>query len=184
MTELPALPPFSPLALILTDIGKAIDAQLYYPALLMALTVPEICAALAMERSVFVKEKHYAGFVDRYTTKASLGLAGIDCYRLRGGLVHRGNLAGHPKADWTNTVFTIPETGTSIHALTLKAGDKSAAAFDLKTFCSEMVSAAYKWYEDHKDHALVAKNMPDLIRYCPSGLPPFVGGAPVVGSGP
>lgn len=102
--KLPALSPFSPLSSILADIQRAIDAKLYYPALLVALTVPEICSALTLDNSVFVKEKHYVAFVDRYTTPKSLGCDGLTCFRLRGGVVHRANLAGHALFDATNVI--------------------------------------------------------------------------------
>jgi hypothetical protein len=47
-----------PLALesILGDMRRAIEARLYYPAVLVALTLPEICAALELPNSVFVRE--------------------------------------------------------------------------------------------------------------------------------
>ena len=139
--------------------------------------------ALTLDKSAFVKKKHYVEFVDKYTTPAGLGVDGNDCYRLRGGVVHRANMAGHPEFNCTHVVFTIPETRTSIHALSMVAGEKRAAVLDLKTFCRAIVVAAERWYEDHKDSPTVAENMKNLIRMCPNGLHPFVGGAPVVGSG-
>jgi hypothetical protein len=51
-------------------------------------------------------------------------------------------------------------------------------------FCREMDAAVRRWYNDHKADQLVEENLQHLIRYCPFGLRPFVGGAPVVGSGP
>lgn len=163
---------------------RAIEARLYYPAVLVALTLPEICAALELPNSVFVREKHYVDFVDRYTTPPELGLPGIDCYRLRGGVVHRASFARHPKFDGTHVVFTIPETGPKVHALSIVAGDKKAAMFDLELFCREMDAGVRRWYQEHKDDGLVEENLQHLIRYCPFGLSPFFGGAPVVGSGP
>jgi hypothetical protein len=183
LTQLPALSPLSPLASVLDDIQRAIDARLYYPALLAALTLPEICAALSLDKSVFIKQKHYADFVDKYTTPKELGLDGVDCYRLRGGVVHRASMAGHPDFGPTHVIFTIPETGLPIHALFLEHGEKTAAVFDLVTFCVAMVSAARRWYEDHKDDPKVAENMKNLIRFCPRGLHPFLVGAPIVASG-
>jgi hypothetical protein len=185
--QLPALYPFSPLGLVLADIERAIHAKLYYPALLVTLTLPEICMALTLDKNVFVKEKHYVDFVDKYTTPGPpdfLGLSGIDCYRLRGGVVHRANFAGHPKVDWTHTVFTVPETGGQVHALSIKANEKTAAMFSLRLFCDAMIRAVYHWYEDHKDNSKVNEAMNDMIRWCPNGLSPFCGGAPVVASGP
>jgi hypothetical protein len=184
LMPLPAIYPLSPLGLVLNDIQRAVEAKLYYPALLVALTIPEICVALTMEKKDLVKGKHYVAFIDKYTIPRELGLSGIDCYRLRGGVVHRANFSGHPKVDWTNVVFTVPETGSQIHALSMRTADKIAAMFSLEMFCGSMIAAANKWYKENKNNPKVSQNMNDLIRWCPNGLSPFVGGAPVVASGP
>lgn len=187
--SLPALSPFSPLASVLADVDRCIEAKLYYPALVVALTVPDICSALALEKSVFVKEVHYAAFVDKYTTPSTLGLDGAGCFRLRGGVVHRANAAGHPYFKASHVIFTIPETGSSMHAFSIggqssDGTEKTAAMLDLVRFCRTMVAAAYRWYEDHHNDPKVAKNMDNLIRYLPNGLDPFFGRKPVVASGP
>ncbi len=121
----------SPLASILDDIKRAIEAKLYYPALVVALTVPEICVTLCWDRNMMVKEKHYAAFVDKYTSPLELGLDGLSCYRLRGGVIHRENAAGHPKFSGTHVIFTTPETGASIHAMSFQHFEKTSAMFDL-----------------------------------------------------
>jgi hypothetical protein len=181
--KLSALSPLSPLGRVLGDIDRAIAAKLYYPALLVTLTVPEICVALTLDKTTFVKQKHYVDFVDRYTTPTELGLDGIDCYRLRGGVVHRAHFAGHPQFDCTNVVFTVPESGGQMHAMNLKVGDKTAAMFSLELFCRSMIAAAHKWYEEHQKNQKVTQSMDNLIRWCDNGLPPFAGGAPVIASG-
>lgn len=186
MTELSALSPISPLGSILADIERAIDARLYYPALLAALTIPEICAALALDRKVFIKEKHYVAFVDKYAI--GLGLSGTECYRLRGGVVHRANMAGHPLFSSSHVIFTLPETKAgqtrlAVHAVTLASGDNKAATFDLITFCTAMIAAARKWYDEHRSDQKVLASMAALIRYCPNGLAPFFVGQPIVASG-
>ena len=183
--QLPALSPLSPLSLVLADIQKAIEARLYYPALLATLTIPEICVALALDNSVFVKKKHYVDFVDKYTTPRELGLSGESCYRLRGGVVHRANMAGHPKFDATHVIFTLPESRAHTHAFSIvnEQQQKKAAMFDLEMFYKAMDQAARRWYEDHQNDPKVAENMKNLIRYSPIGLSPFLNGVPVVGSG-
>lgn len=185
--SLPSLSPLSPLALVLADINRCIEAKLYYPALLIALTVPEICAALALDKNTFVKRPHYAEFIDKYTPLTGSALSGELCYQLRGGLVHRANLAGHDKFPNSHVLFSIPETGMGIHGFVLKSALKpdheSAMIFDLASFCKTIIDAAYKWYEDHQNDPMVAKNMKNLIRYAPNGIPGFVSGMPVVGSG-
>jgi hypothetical protein len=140
--------------------------------------------ALALERfrqQCFVKEKHYAAFVDKYGKAAGLGCDGLMCYRLRGGVVHRANMAGHPLFGSTHVIFTVPESKSKIHGLTLKHGEEKAAiTFDLVHFCTAMVRAAYAWYEDHQNEPKVEANMRNLIRYCENGLSPFIVGQPLV----
>ncbi|TNC07341.1 hypothetical protein FF100_32610 [Methylobacterium terricola] len=168
---------------ILHDVQRCIDAKLYYPALIICLTIPEICAALTLTKEKFVKQKHYVEFVDKYTIPSQLGCDGLDCYRLRGGVVHRASFSGHPHFDASHIIFTTPETRASIHALSIVVGEKKAAIFDILMFCSAMNQAARRWFQDNKDNKLVEENLQNLIRDCPGGLPPFIGGAPVVASG-
>ena len=179
---MPSSMPF-PLETIASDINRAIDAKLYYPALLVTLTIPEICSALALDRTQFVKQKHYIGFVDSYTTPPELGLSGVDCYRLRGGVVHRADFRGHPHFDCTHVIFTTPETPVHMHAFSIEVGEKTAAMFDIKMFCQAMISGARRWYEDNKSNPKIEENLANLISLRPTGLSPFVKGGPVVASG-
>ncbi|MFB6419508.1 glutamine--tRNA ligase/YqeY domain fusion protein [Bradyrhizobium tunisiense] len=177
-----AIPGDSPLASVLSDVQRAISVGLYYPALLAALTLPEICVGLTLDAKDFVKKSHYVDFVNRYTTPSSLGTDGENCYHLRGGLVHRGNLAGHPYVGCTHVIFVSPQARATMHALSLVVGEKQAAMFDLVLFCNEMITAVQRWYEKHHADAKVEANMKNLIRFCPDGLAPFVKG-PIVASG-
>jgi hypothetical protein len=137
-----------------------------------------------MDISEFIKQKHYVAFVDKYSTPTGLGLDGESCYRLRGGLVHRGNAAGHAYWGQTHVIFTVPESANAMHAFSMVVGDKSTAVFDLVSFCDAMILAARIWYEEYQDHPKVIANMPNLLRWRPTGVPPFIDGMPVVASGP
>jgi hypothetical protein len=184
--NLPALSPFSPLGVVLNDIQRAIDAKLYYPALLVALTVPEICCGLELDNSQFVKDKHYKAFVEKYGRPNGTAVDGETCYRIRGGLVHRANLAGHPYlgSDITHVVFTLPESQTRIVGLNFVHNGKKALTLDLDHFCRAMVKAAQDWYEANQNNPIVLKNMENLIRYVERGLPfPYLNNLPVVASG-
>jgi hypothetical protein len=173
----------SPLGSIVGDVNRAFDAGIYYPALVVALTLPEICVALTFDSSVFMKEKHYVDFIDKYTTPKNLGLDGLSCYRLRGGVIHRGNSSGHPHFGATHVIFCVPETEHQIHALTLEVGNKASAMFSLNQFLNTMIGAVYAWYADKKDDPRVVENIPQLLSWRPNGISPFLRGAPVVGSG-
>ena len=98
-------------------------------------------------------------------------------------MVHRGNASGHPFFGSTHVIFTVPETQSSIHALSIQAGDKSAAMFDLPKFCSAMQGAVEAWYQDHYADTKVVSNIGNLLSWRPDGVLPFLSGAPVVASG-
>ena len=70
-----------------------------------------------------------------------------------------------------------------MHAFSIKAGDKHAVMLDLEMFCTAMVEAARRWYDDHKENQLVKDNLKNLISYRPDGVFPFVKGNPVYASG-
>lgn len=173
----------SPLDLILNDILGCLNARLYYPGLVVALTVPDICSALALGKNEHVKQIHYVSFVDKYTKSDRLGVSGMKCYQLRGGVIHRGNAAGHQYIDATHVIFTIPEAKGFLHAFSVKSGEKTAFMLDLLLFCGEMMSAAKRWHEDHETDHKVIENMKNLLSLRPNGVSPFVSGLPVVASG-
>lgn len=163
--------------------NRAIRARLYYPALLVALTLPDICVATTLDQSMSVKPKHYIEWIDKYTVESDLGLSGTDCYRIRCGVVHRGNFSGNPKFDYSHIIFTLPETKGGIHALSIAVKNKRAGMLDLVLFCNTMEQAARKWFQDYKSNPKVLANMHNLIRLCPNGILPFVAGFPVLASG-
>jgi len=168
---------------IILDMEACLDADLYYPALLVALTLPEVCIALSLTSDVFVKEKHYSEFIDKYCR--NLGMDGLSCYRLRGGVVHRGNAAGHPFFQNTHVVFTTPKSGNFMHGFTIsnETTSESAAMIDLASFCSSIKNAVIEWYHSNKDDSQVKTNMPGLLSLRTNGIHPWVVGIPVVASG-
>lgn len=172
-----------PLEMIAHDVQRAIEARIYYPALLVTLTIPEICMGLMLSRSHFVKQKHYIEFVNTYTTPQELGLDGASCYQLRGGIVHRADLRGHPFFEHTHVIFTTPETGAAIHGLSLVSGEKNAAVFDAVTFSQAMLAAMRRWYMENGTRPQVMENLKSIIRTHPNGLAPFIRSGPVVASG-
>jgi hypothetical protein len=168
---------------VVLDMHRARDAKLYYPCLLVALTLPEICSGLLLPKDKFVKSQHYISFVDTYSSSAELGLDGQDCYRLRGGLVHRGDMLGHAHFGATHVVFSLPETQSKMHAFSIQSGDKCAAMFDLGLFVDAMDTAVRRWYEANKEKPQLSENLPHLIRYSATGVSPFTEGLPAVVSG-
>jgi len=178
-----ALP--SQLESILNDIDRSIEARLFYPAVLTSLTIPDICMALTLPANQSVKPKHYIYFVDTYAYEQGLGVSGEDCYRLRGGVMHRGDFKGHPQFDWTHVLFSLPESTNAFHGISVKSyqGDQAAAMLDLQRFCNAMKEAVCQWYGDNKENNLVRNNLSNIISFRPQGVNPFCVGTSVVASG-
>lgn len=168
---------------VVLDMHRSLRAKVYYPCLLVALTLPEICSGLQLTKDKFVRDKHYIHFVDTYSSPHELGLNGQSCYRLRGGLVHRGDMRGHVHFNATHVVFSVPETRSKMHAFSLQVGDKTAAMFDLELFVSAMDTAVRRWYAANKNDPQLSENLPHLIRYSADGVSPFTKGLPAIVSG-
>ena len=171
------------LSSVVNDMHRARTAKLYYPCLLVALTLPEICSGLVLPKDKFVKQEHYVKFIDTYSTPQELGDDGVGIYRLRGGLVHRGDMRGHAHFGATHVLFTVPETKSKLHAFSIEVGDKVAAMFDLDLFVDGMDAAVRRWYVANKDMPILMDNLPHLIRYSPTGVSPFTQGFPAIVSG-
>ena len=168
---------------VVDDMHRARTVKLYYPCLLVALTLPEICSALLLPNERFVNQKHYVSFIDTYSSPGELGSDGVGIYRLRGGLVHRGNLAGHAHFGATHVVISVPESGSKLHAFSIEVGDKKAAMLDLDHFIDAMDAAVRRWYEANEANPLLKTNLPNLIRYSATGVAPFTKGLPAIVSG-
>lgn len=181
------LPP--PLANILSDIRRCFDEKLYYPALTVALTLPEICASCLLPPTTFVKQDDYTRFLTDYVKNDDLGVDPLTCYRLRGGVVHRANASGHPYISRDgeaveNVIFTLPETGFFLHGPSLSVGGHLAITITLEQFLDVMEACVRRWYDEHRENDAVNERIWSMLALRPNGIPGFVDGAPVVASGP
>lgn len=179
---------FENLERILGDIHKANNAGIYYAALAVSLTLPQICVGLTFDNSTEVKGQHYKDFLNQYApTKIglNLGVSADDCWKLRCGLLHRGNASQNRDFNSTHVIFTVPESKSAIHGISMIApfsGTEDAAMIDLITFCNAMETATRSWMSQHTNHPNVIRNEPNLLSMRPLGVAPFVG-MPVVACG-
>lgn len=64
-------------------------------------------------------------------------------------------------------------------ALITTKGHKALQIY-IPRFCERMNDAAKEWYADKKRDATVQKNLPDLLRWRPKGLSPYIVGIPLI----
>jgi hypothetical protein len=181
---------------ILTEITKAIDAKLYYLAIAVALSLPDICACLECdpEKPIWATKEKYVGWCERNIADRFKNLDGEDLFRIRGGVLHQGHFE-HPKSKFDRIMFIAPDSRIKAHdVVTHVAEGVSFGGIDAKElrlsgdllqldvvrFCESIIDAARKWAASKEADLHVQKNLPNLVRYRPNGLPPFSVGVPTV----
>lgn len=167
----------SPLETVLGEIESALAARLYYAALAVALTLPEICESLAHPNGSLKRESYvrYKEWYRAYMAGRVPELTDEDCYSLRCGVLHQGRL-GRTGMDYARIIFTSRDHGAFMHRNILN----DALNLDVATFCRDMISGARAWYDEHKDDEKVIEHLPLLFRWRPGGMAPYIVGLPVL----
>lgn len=130
MSGAPQLPQH--LRMLLAEIDRTFLSKLYLPAFIVSLTIPDICLGLTFKKAeTQVNRDLYTSWVDKYSPDFKLGVTGDQCYKLRCGIIHKGNPSGHAFFGADNVIITVPETGASIHGLRLKRHSHSAQVISI-----------------------------------------------------
>jgi hypothetical protein len=181
---------------ILHEIEKALDAKLYYLAIAVALSVPDICACLEFdpENPKRANMDTYSAWCEANKAGKFTNLTGEDIYRLRCGVLHFGHFQ-HPKVRFNRVMFIGPESAIKQHDIVVTVepgvsfGGISAEELrlsgkilmlDVALFCKAIMDSARQWAVAKIDDVNVKKNLPNLVRYRPNGLPPFSVGVPTI----
>ncbi|MCB2051446.1 MAG: hypothetical protein KDE63_08455 [Novosphingobium sp.] len=181
---------------LLQEIEKAIDAKLYYLAIAVALSVPDVCSGLESdpENPKWQNQKTYAAWCDSNIGTKFNNLVGNDLYRLRGGVLHKGHF-DHPKSQFNRVIFIGPESQIVAHDKIItvnegvKLGGQDVAQLRLQgkvlllgvvPFCEAISTSAREWYCAHAANEHVQKNIGRLVRFRPDGMPPFSVGIPTI----
>lgn len=161
--------------MIVLEVERAIDAGFPYLGLVVALTLPDICAALGSPGGKTDPQKYKDWFTnnlaDRYPS-----LTCDDIWSLRNGVVHQGRF-GHEKMQYSRILFTLPEARGNVYHNNIV---DDALNLDAITFCKDMCCAVQTWYAANKDKPEVAANYPNLVQFRPAGFPPYMVGMPII----
>lgn len=178
----------SPLNFILREMVQVHKAGLYYAAITIALTLPDICSKATFEpsddnywRGV---QARYEAWCERYLSTRLQSLTAQDIWALRGGVLHQGQTFGHPKSRFERVVFILPDKGNNQFTFgSLSVGGeevKPVSAISTVTFCTAFLEAANEFLAATKDNEIVQKNLEGLIRFRPQGYERYIVGKPVI----
>jgi hypothetical protein len=124
---------------------QAVNSQAFYPALMTAVSVPDICGALAHEGRQ--ETKFYIQWFNDYAAIGFDGLIdGKIAWSLRNSVLHQGRL--EVKAQSFNQVIIVTDNkGMSINHWGVKKSGKKYLVIELNTFCLQIYQSATKWLD-------------------------------------
>ena len=171
-----------------SEIRAALDAKLFYLAIAVALSIPDICSCVESNPdAIWATAKKYKRWFDTNLASEFQNLTADDCYRLRCGVLHQGNF-GHPESRYDRIIFLAPNPSFRMLGDTLVTispgisfGDVTGKVLQIEAvwFCETLISAAIKWAEEKTGDQNVQTNLPNLVRFRPEGLPPYIVGVPL-----
>ncbi len=166
---------------ITREIERALDAGLYYLAVMLTLSLPDICAALETPtgatsgKTGTLYQAWCATWFTSYPTLTSL-----DLYSMRCGVLHQGKL-GHPNLGYDRILFTFPGAASGfLHNNVMQIAGQGALNLDAPVFCRDMMRSVEAWYAAKKADVNVVANLPRLVQLYENGLAPFIVGVPVI----
>lgn len=168
-------PEQEPLGHMFSEINRALDAGLYYLAVAMSLTVPDICASLEAANGQTTGAQYKTWFNANLAAQYPF-LSDTDCYSLRCGVLHQGRM-GHPKSQYARVIFSLPVARGHVYHNNIL---NDVLNLDAPTFCRDVIAAARAWYAKNSTNADVVANVERLVRLRPEGLAPYMVGMPVI----
>jgi hypothetical protein len=160
---------------VLHEIEYALEREMFYLAIVMSLTLPDICAALGSKNGKSSGDKYKEWYRDNLAHKYP-NLTDGDCWNLRCGVVHQGR-CGHPDMQYARVIFTVPNAQNNVFHNNIL---NDALNLDAIRFCRDIIQSVRDWYEISKDADAVQANVPHMVRYRPNGIAPYMVGMPVI----
>lgn len=162
---------------ILSQIEFALNVNLYYLALFVSLTLPDICAALESSDGQTSGVK-YAKWFDKYVAPKCYGkLTGQQCYKFRCSMLHQGS-SQNPQTSYSRIMFFEPgNSGSIFHWGSINDG----LLIDVRLFCLNIMSGVNEWLKDIENDQNFKTNYYKMIKRHPEGIFPYAAGSPVIG---
>ncbi|WP_213761964.1 hypothetical protein [Caballeronia sp. dw_19] len=172
-----------PFAFFLNQIGLCADAEdLYFMALMGALSVPDICGALESQDGKATGAKYMAWFDIWVAPKYFVGsgvdrvpsLTGRQCYGLRCAALHQGRLENDRPGD-VRVIFREPGNGVVMHNNLLN----DYLNIDVREFTHDVIGGALDWFQTVRNEEIFQRNFEQSMQRYPNGYGP-IQGVPVI----
>ena len=165
---------------IIDSVYNSLENENWYAALFVALTLPDICAALKAGKTSGEK---YAGWFEKNLSQYKGFLSGNDCYALRCALLHSGkdDISDQRKREvLEHCVFLTKGAHCNLFKDCVFNGEKkSFLQLNIQTFCKDICKAVENWLVSMRSNLLVQERLKTTIEihepgYSYKGLIRFV----------
>lgn len=157
------------------QIQKALDAEAFYPALFVAIALPDICGALESENGLSTGAKYQTWFDQFVANKYNGNLPGDIAYILRCSLLHQGTFV-HPRQIYTRIIFQEPIGGIVFH----NGIANGTLILNPVEFCNDIIAGIQTWLPIVEMSPNFIANYANMIKRYPNGIPPFLVGCSVI----
>ena len=162
---------------LIDQIRFALNQNLYYPALFVSLSLPDICGAIDSANGEADKQK-YIDWFNRYVGHRYQGvLSSEDCYYFRCSLLHQGS-SQHRRSNYSRILFVEPQATSNVFHRNIL---NDALNIDVRIFCEDILSGVENWLKLVEGTTNYQQNYDRFIRRYPNGLSPYIVGMPVIG---
>lgn len=168
----------------LTQIRGAISCKLYYSALFMTVSIPDICSAIQSANNRTTRKK-YKNWFNKYISNIAPNkygengqLKAEDLYLIRCSLLHQGQTTN--QKDYKRLLFIEPETKAykglnSIHCCTVgKDSLNRSLLIDIVRFCDDMIKGVEEWMIEMQNDTNYKTNSSKIIKRHPNGIEPLI----------
>lgn len=157
---------------------KALDNENWYGALIISLTLPDICGKIQYT-SMKSKDRYikwFNGYLsNKYTHKIGpnleehVFLSGDDCYALRCSFLHEGlDEISYQASRKVLDSFLFMTGGP--HCNFMNVNNQTFLQLRVDEFCKDIYSAVEVWVKDITGNADIEKRISELIRIHPPGV--------------
>lgn len=169
----------------------AAAAGLYWPALITAMAIIDICGAMSTEKGGATPTA-FAKWFDEWVVepreaqmqgapfRARDLFTGKECYRFRCSLMHQGRARSTGRSG-NQILICEPNAAFRGHWTRFNTSTPPAILFDAERLVKEITDGARSWIAKWSHSGWFARNGAKFARRHPNGLHPYLVGAPLFG---
>lgn len=158
----------SPLEKIINSLEAALEKENWYGALIIGLTLPDICSKIVSPQ-ISTNKRYPQWFTDFMDTNYRSHLSWRDCYALRCAFLHEWNSITERQSikEVVDKFYFIWDGShlnsfRNIHAKSIDDG-KNVCVLSVKHFCKDIQKWVERWLEKYKDNERIRAWLEEIL---------------------